>query len=381
MAEKIPLKANFTGSDATSIGEFELGDVMPVAHGGTGGATAAAARTALGLSNVDNTSDANKPVSTPQASALSPGRNLYPNGSFRVWDTNNGALSFTANGYTCAQTTMHLGTGGSPALAVTRETWAVGDVNNIYNTKHWLKAVQSAAATSTAPVPLKAYIESVLPTANKAVKVTVRAACASGTVVVTPIFLQNFGTGGSPSAAVETACSPSTITLTTTPTDFELTFTVPSISGKTLGSANNDYAAVLFRTPVSATYTTHWYNLHVGIGSGVIVPAPEGQDEDRCRRYYEIVGGSNGLDIIMSIVAVAGGNTFDIPTRFSPKRAIGTATKVGTWGVVNCGQPTARDPGLASFSYYVVATSSGIVQVYTTGGGTTYFEINCRYPV
>lgn len=36
MADKTPVKANFTGSDATSLGEFGAGDTIPVANGGTG---------------------------------------------------------------------------------------------------------------------------------------------------------------------------------------------------------------------------------------------------------------------------------------------------------------------------------------------------------
>ena len=48
MADKIPLKANFTGADVTSLGEFAAGDTVPVASGGTGATTAAAALTNLG---------------------------------------------------------------------------------------------------------------------------------------------------------------------------------------------------------------------------------------------------------------------------------------------------------------------------------------------
>ena len=46
------------------------GDPVTVAHGGTGATTASGARTNLGLGNVDNTSDADKPVSTAQQAAL-----------------------------------------------------------------------------------------------------------------------------------------------------------------------------------------------------------------------------------------------------------------------------------------------------------------------
>jgi trimeric autotransporter adhesin len=48
----------------------KLGGTLGIAAGGTGATTAAAARTNLGLGNVDNTADANKPISTATQAAL-----------------------------------------------------------------------------------------------------------------------------------------------------------------------------------------------------------------------------------------------------------------------------------------------------------------------
>jgi len=49
MTTKTPLKANFTGSDVTSLGEFASTDSIAIADGGTGGVTAGEARTNLGV--------------------------------------------------------------------------------------------------------------------------------------------------------------------------------------------------------------------------------------------------------------------------------------------------------------------------------------------
>ncbi len=70
MTDRVPLKAVRTGTAVTGLAEFSLGDTTPVEHGGTGATTPAQARINLGLGNVDNTADLDKPVSTAVAAAL-----------------------------------------------------------------------------------------------------------------------------------------------------------------------------------------------------------------------------------------------------------------------------------------------------------------------
>lgn len=59
-----------TGGPITQAGTLTLGGVLGIANGGTGGTNATEARTGIGLGNVNNTSDADKPISTATLTAL-----------------------------------------------------------------------------------------------------------------------------------------------------------------------------------------------------------------------------------------------------------------------------------------------------------------------
>ena len=54
MADKVPVKATFSGTDVTGLAEFTTSDTVGVSQGGTGATTAAGARSNLGVSGVFN---------------------------------------------------------------------------------------------------------------------------------------------------------------------------------------------------------------------------------------------------------------------------------------------------------------------------------------
>ena len=62
--------ASITDAKIVSVSASKITGVLPVANGGTGGSTVAAAKTNLALNNVDNTTDVNKPISTLTQTAL-----------------------------------------------------------------------------------------------------------------------------------------------------------------------------------------------------------------------------------------------------------------------------------------------------------------------
>ncbi len=61
---------SITNAKIVSLAASKLTGIVAIANGGTGASTVAAAKTNLALNNVDNTSDANKPISTLTQTAL-----------------------------------------------------------------------------------------------------------------------------------------------------------------------------------------------------------------------------------------------------------------------------------------------------------------------
>jgi hypothetical protein len=127
-----------------------------------------------------------------------------------------------------------------------------------------------------------------------------RRSSGSGNMAVEPF--QSFGTGGSPSSAV--LVTPQTVTLTSSFAPFALTFAVPSISGKTLGTNANDYLGLNFWTSAGSDYNARTnslglqtigvdlWGIHIKQGTHTtsavdLYRQPElGPELARCQRYF-----------------------------------------------------------------------------------------------
>lgn len=104
-------------------------------------------------------------------------------------------------------------------------------------------------------------------------------------------ILQNFGSGGSPSASVLTTIQQSQA-VTTAWTKYTYTFTVPSVSGKTLGTTANSSYLEIYMFPLVAGNAGRSIDIaNVQLESGPIASSfeqrPIGTELALCQRYYE----------------------------------------------------------------------------------------------
>ena len=103
-----------------------ISGVVAVANGGTGATTSADARLNLGLNNVNNTSDLNKPISTATQAAL----NLKENAANKSTDGTLGSNSDTLFPTEKAVKTYVTSSLSSATTGITTSSLGIGNVNN-----------------------------------------------------------------------------------------------------------------------------------------------------------------------------------------------------------------------------------------------------------
>ncbi len=206
----------------------------------------APARLAVGNSGETIVADSSTSTGLRYTENYAAGKNKIINGDFLI--NQRAFTSSTASGdtYMFDRWLSQSPSGGTVTRSA--ETFTLGSAPVAgYEGKTFLRVdVTGQTGLSTDRAQIAQPIESVRTFANQTVTVSFWAKSASGTPQVAVGLRQIFGTGGSPSGAVSTAGIKATIS--TSWTRYSFTFSVPSISGKTLGTNNNDslYAQIWF---------------------------------------------------------------------------------------------------------------------------------------
>jgi hypothetical protein len=228
---------------------------------------------------------------------LIPGRNKIINGSFDIWQR---GTSFNLSQYTADRWVNVLL--GSSASTVTRQNFTLGQTDVTGNPSYYYRATVTSGGTAGSGVLVQQRIEDVRTFQGQTVTVSFWAK-ANATKSVSVELEQNFGTGGSPSTVV-TGIGVTKLTLTSSWAKYTATVSIPSISGKTLGSNNNDFLAFNIWFEAGSDYNSRTNTL--GLQSGTFdiaqVQIEEGSTATKfeelplstqlqlCQRYY----GNNG---------------------------------------------------------------------------------------
>lgn len=212
-------------------------------------------------------------------------KNRIINGNFDIWQRGT-TNTLTTSGYTVADRWQYLTDGTlSTGTVFTQQTFTIGQTAVPNNPRYFLQIAYTSVNTPSNYI--RQRIENVATLSGQTATFSFWAKVSSGTLSISAQFQQEFGSGGSPSGGIYGIGSTS-FTATTTWQQFTFTTTIPSISGKTVGT-NNDSAlnaAIVF--PASGTATVQIAQVQVEQGS--IATSFDvrflGTELALCQRYY-----------------------------------------------------------------------------------------------
>lgn len=212
-------------------------------------------------------------------------RNLIQNGNFSV---SQRGTSFTAdNVYTLDRWKSSDGTGGSPARTLSQQVFTLGQTD-VPNAHYYLRHAQTGASTN-GNSSLVQKIEDVTRSAGQTITLSFYAK-ANASMTVDVRFIQDFGTGGSPSSDVTLT---ETITIGTSWAKFTLTKDIGSLSGKTLGTDGVHTSSLTldmeFQPTGTFTFEIAQVQLEVGDTATPFEHRSYGAELALCQRYFQYV--------------------------------------------------------------------------------------------
>lgn len=257
------------------------------------------------------------------------GKNLIINGDFSVWQR---GTSQTVGGYGSADRWDITQSGATHTSD--QQVFTLGQTDVPNNPKYFFRHDVTTGNDFTG---ILQRVEDVTKTAGQPVTLSFWAKGTNpGSGALSLRIRQHFGTGGSPSSNVDVDAAP--FVLTSSWQKFTYTFTPASVSGKTLGTDDNDYLYLLIGQGVD-TSTDAWQldiaNVQLEFGTEAtefeyVSPADQ---LARCQRYFERFGGVIGATVYGAGYADTT-TRFDAAVQYVLKRTTPTITYSATNGAI-----------------------------------------------
>ena len=317
-------------------------------------------------------------------------RNLVINGAFQVWQRATSNSSVTSNSYPAADRWKFWANGST--MGTTRTAFTVGQTD-VPNIKYY-NSIAIASNSGTGHYhTINHHVEDITRFDNVTVTLSFYAkASVAWTVGIEPI--QNFGSGGSPSSRV--LGTTQTVSVGTSWARHEVTISLASISGKTLGTtANTSNFEIAMWLSGGSDFNARTGSIGNQSGTiditgvqlevGTATPFEHrsfGDELARCQRYYW-QSGREQYKTISHIYAVAS-STSQIEVIPNPPagemRAAPSLTIDGSFRSDRFGNASAQD--MAASYTGTSLTKDGGHFWWTVGSGTpfTYSHAGRFYP-
>jgi hypothetical protein len=218
------------------------------------------------------------------------GKNVILNSDFSVWQRGT-SFSNPATGVFTADRWSVVWDGSGATRTISQQTFTAGNAIPGYEFPYFYRFAQSVAGTGASYNLFQNRMEDVRTFAGQTVTISFWAKAAANTNLAQLNLEQDFGTGGSPSATVSNTVSTGTITVTTSWQRFSYTTTVPSISGKTVGTTTPGYLGLRIWVPINATFTLDFVGFQMELGTtATTFQTATGTIQGElaaCMRYYQ----------------------------------------------------------------------------------------------
>jgi hypothetical protein len=289
------------------------------------------------------------------------GKNKIINGDFNIWQRGNPAQPTGSDTYTADRWFQN--SGNNTDNYITRQAFTPGTAPVAgYEGNYYLRWVTTPAGSGGTFKNLQQRIEDVTTLAGQTATFSFWAKADAARDVVTT-FIQNFGSGGSSQVTTTGA----THTLTTSWARYSVTVSVPSISGKTIGTSS--YLRANFALPLNTAMTIEFWGVQLEAGN-VATPFTTasgsiGGELALCQRYYETINtATSRLMSAGGYVQTSSVARFTVPV--VQKRTTPTVTITGTLNVIHS---TGSEATLSSISELDSNTSGNLLTFrYNTSG-------------
>jgi hypothetical protein len=236
-----------------------------------------------------NTADTQTASGGPVSPSIA-GKNAIINGDFRIWQRGT-SFSNPATGSFAADRWSVVWDGTGATRTVSQQAFTPGSAPTTgYEGQFFYRFAQSVAGSGGTYNLFQNRMEDVRTYANQVVTISFWAKASASMSLVRLNLEQDFGAGGSPSGAVSTDLASTDFAITTSWQRFTYTTTVPSISGKTIGTTHSGYLGLRFWLPVNSTFTLDVWGVQIELGS-VATPFETATGTIQgelaaCQRYY-----------------------------------------------------------------------------------------------